>query len=41
MGNIFSMIIEDSIEYFYNLTKDENKIKLFIIATEREDDIYK
>lgn len=33
-------IIEDSIEYFYNLTKDENKIKLFIIATEREDDIY-
>lgn len=34
-------IIADSIEYFYNLTKDEEKVKVFVITTEREDDEYR
>ena len=33
-------IICDSIDYFYNLTKNEEKVKVFVITTEREDDEY-
>src|SRR5574344_642554 len=33
-------IICDSIDYFYNLIKDEKNIKIFITTTEREDEEY-
>lgn len=33
-------IIVESIDYFYDLTKYEEKVKVFVITTEREDDEY-
>lgn len=33
-------IISQSIDYYYDLTKDEEKVRVFIITTEREDDEY-